>query len=204
MTVGSYIFEVYNMSNHKLIAALKKVLAKGVNKDTSEYLNWDAKKLLPLVKKHPNFASYKDYPETEILKWITSALAFLNKAAQTSKIEVCRLITLNEPTIENIKFNSIGIYWSVDPSGVGAYDGETEHGYVAVIHAYVDKSSVNWLESIVLGAMYGESQLEAQLYKGSKVNIIKIDFYEDSGRYCGIGGDTIDTVAFNPPKVGTA
>lgn len=98
-------------------------------------------------------------------------------------IEIYR--QLKVPGFNSINFNEIGQFWSFNKEGVGAYDAGVNNKYnknwdnnelqYITITAKTNKNNIDWLETLIANAIYGEEQFECYMKKDSPVLITHID-----------------------------
>lgn len=95
---------------------------------------------------------------------------------------------LEVPSFNYIDLEQVGYFWSFDRDGVGAYDSALMNDFnkkwsgdnkketqEIVLTATTHKDNINWLETLVSNAIYGEEQFECYLNKGSAIKITHID-----------------------------
>lgn len=92
---------------------------------------------------------------------------------------------LNVPTFDDIDLTQVGYFWSFERKGVGTYDSGLlnifnkkwihEEVNEIILTATTHKANINWLESLVANAIYGDEQSECYLNKNSNIEITHIN-----------------------------
>lgn len=91
------------------------------------------------------------------------------------EIEIYRMVMLN--TIDDLDLKNVGVFWSFDEDGVGAYGvGKRYSGKNPfILNALVKTKDINWDQGFYSFLAYGESEMECYMNKGSKCLITYIN-----------------------------
>jgi hypothetical protein len=92
-----------------------------------------------------------------------------------SEIEIYRMIMLN--TINDLDLKNIGLFWSFEENGVGAYGvGKKFSGDKPfVINAIVNTDDIDWEQGFYSFLGYGKSEFECYMKRGSDCIITHIN-----------------------------
>lgn len=102
-----------------------------------------------------------------------------NELKTQSSVTIYRLIMLD--SLKDIDLNNIGMHWSFEKEGVGAYGGtHTNHkmmksGKPFILEGEVDPKYIDWVYGFYSFVWYGEDQWECALTKGTNVLIKSIN-----------------------------
>tara|TARA_X000000368_G_scaffold417643_1_gene414631 strand:+ start:4799 stop:5317 length:519 start_codon:yes stop_codon:yes gene_type:complete len=112
-----------------------------------------------------------------------SNIVYKYRWLKDNKVNIHR--SLDVPSFEDINLNKVGYFWSFSKDGVGNYDSGVLNTFnknwkdkktkSIVLTAVVDKKSINWEETLVSNAIYGDEQFECYLNKGSDIIITHIN-----------------------------
>lgn len=91
------------------------------------------------------------------------------------EIEIYRLVKLN--TINDLDLKNIGVFWSFDKNGVGAYGvGKNFTGNKSfILNAIVKIEDIDWEQGFYSFLGYGKSEMECYVKKGSECLITHIN-----------------------------
>jgi hypothetical protein len=98
-----------------------------------------------------------------------------NEVSSESEIEIYRLVMLN--TIKDLNLKNIGVFWSFEKNGVGAYGvGQKFSGNNPfVLNAIVNINDIDWEQGFYSFLAYGKSEFECYMKKGSKCLITHVN-----------------------------
>lgn len=102
-----------------------------------------------------------------------------NELKTQNSVTIYRLIKLN--SLKDLDINDIGMHWSFDKNGVGAYGeqhpnrGMMTTGKSFVLEGDVNPKYIDWVYGFNSFIWYGEDQWECALIKGAKVIINSIN-----------------------------
>ena len=90
-----------------------------------------------------------------------------NEIRNKSSIKIYRMLKLN--TINDLDLNNVGVFWSFDENGVGAYG--VGHNYTGentfILTAIVNTKDIDWEQGFYSFLLYGRSEFECYMKKGS-------------------------------------
>lgn len=93
------------------------------------------------------------------------------------EIEVYRMVKLN--SIKDLDLKKVGVFWSFDESGVGAYGYSLNQKFTGdkpfVLNATIKTKDIGWEQGFYSFIAYGKSQMECYVTKGSKCLITHIN-----------------------------
>lgn len=91
------------------------------------------------------------------------------------EIEIYRLLKLN--TIKDLDLKNVGVFWSFDENGVGAYGvGQKFTGNnTFILNATVKTDDIDWEQGFYSFLAYGKSEMECYMKKGSRCLITHIN-----------------------------
>jgi len=106
---------------------------------------------------------------------IYSYMEKYNEISSESEIEIYRMLMLD--TIKELDLNNVGVFWSFNEDGVGAYGtkGEPIGSKPFVLNAMVDTEDIDWPQGFYSFLAYGRSEFECYMNKGSKCLITHIN-----------------------------
>ncbi len=107
---------------------------------------------------------------------ISEYMSIYKRVTYDDEITVYRMIMLNQ--IEDLDVNDIGIYWSFNEDGVGAYGGvgkKVEGDEAFVLNAIIDTSDIDWEQGFYSYLTFGSTETECNLNKGNKCLITHIN-----------------------------
>ena len=98
-----------------------------------------------------------------------------DEVASESEIEIYRLVMLN--TIKDLDLKNVGVFWSFDEDGVGAYGvGQKFSGNNPfILNAIVNTDDIDWEQGFYSFLAYGKSEFECYMKKGSRCIITHIN-----------------------------
>ena len=89
-------------------------------------------------------------------------------------IEIYRLVLLKD--INDLNIKNIGVFWSFEKDGVGAYGATEKSGKKPfVLNAQVKIEDINWEAGLYSFIAYGKSEFECNMKKSSEISITKIN-----------------------------
>jgi hypothetical protein len=98
-----------------------------------------------------------------------------NDVMSEYEIEIYRMVMLN--SIKDLDLKNVGVFWSFNEDGVGAYgvvkkfSGENPY----ILNAIVKTDNIDWEQGFYSFLLYGKSEFECYMKKGSKCLITHIN-----------------------------
>lgn len=116
-----------------------------------------------------------------------------NELKDKNSVTIYRLIKLD--SMEDLDINNVGMHWSFDKDGVGAYGerhpnrGMMRTGEPFILVGNVNPNDIDWIYGFNSFIWYGEDQWECALNKGTRVEIISINDKELEEPIIAVVGD---------------
>lgn len=123
--------------------------------------------------------SYNDVMTGDDLETlIYSYMEKYNEISSESDVEIYRLLKLN--SIKDLNLKSVGVFWSFEPEGVGAYgihNKDNKKG-VFILNATINTIDIDWEKGFYSFLAYGKFEFECYVKKGSQCLITHINDVE--------------------------
>lgn len=153
-----------------------------------DYSDMDEKKVKEILKDHPEeYQEYLDEKETNITAHIKSYMELYEMWEKKGYVPCIR--SINVDSMEDVKWNEIGVYWSFTDGGdMGRsrdFDDNNKEIYLT-FHSNIEIDKINWENSLDNFTYYGSDENEVKVYPNVPLTINKIEIgikKESNGKY---------------------
>ena len=175
------------MRYEKLIAALKKVIAAPTTFAALDLTSFTSAKEWALentdidyyTDEDSNGGNLSDYQyavNQQVDETIKSYVSMYNSTIKKTVIEIYRAVVLEK--VSDLDLDNIGIHWSFEKSGAGAYGlnrEKTNKDKKYLLIANINPKDIDWEYGFTSFLYYGEDQWECALNTDAKITITDIE-----------------------------